>query len=140
MEQTQLVTEKLKTVHIKQSNDKVTQMTWITRNGAYAASTVARTRLSSRLKSKFTIQREGGTPPTAIVTIPYLHTHIYQTYDYSPHKPTRIFNSAKICRSYRDLKFGITFFWNTVYIYVYYTLSSRCPLTPARKKSCPCAI
>ena len=28
----------------------------------------------------------------------------------------RIFNSDKICRSYSDLNFGVTFFWNTVYI------------------------
>jgi len=28
----------------------------------------------------------------------------------------RIFNSDKICRSYSDLNFGATFFWNTVYI------------------------
>ena len=27
----------------------------------------------------------------------------------------RIFNSDKICRSYSDLNFGVTFFWNTVY-------------------------
>ena len=28
----------------------------------------------------------------------------------------RIFNSDEICRSYTDLNFGVTFFWNTVYI------------------------
>jgi len=28
----------------------------------------------------------------------------------------RIFNSDKICRSYSDLNFGVTF-WNTVYIH-----------------------
>ena len=28
----------------------------------------------------------------------------------------RIFNSDKICRSYSDLNFGVTFFLNTVYI------------------------
>jgi len=27
----------------------------------------------------------------------------------------RILNSDKICRSYSDLNFGVTFFWNTVY-------------------------
>jgi len=27
----------------------------------------------------------------------------------------RIFNSDKICRSYSDLNFDVTFFWNTVY-------------------------
>jgi len=32
----------------------------------------------------------------------------------------RIFNSDKICRSYSDLNFGVTFFWNTVYK-VYFT-------------------
>jgi len=30
----------------------------------------------------------------------------------------RIFNSDKICRSYSDLNFGVTFFWNTVYFVV----------------------
>ena len=28
----------------------------------------------------------------------------------------RIFNSDKICHSYSDLNFGVTFFWNTVYV------------------------
>ena len=29
----------------------------------------------------------------------------------------RIINSDKVCRSYSDLNFGVTFFWNTVYNY-----------------------
>jgi len=29
----------------------------------------------------------------------------------------RIFNSGKICHSYSDLNFGVTFFWDTVYMH-----------------------
>ena len=28
----------------------------------------------------------------------------------------RIINSDKVCHSYSDLNFGVTFFWNTVYM------------------------
>jgi len=30
-----------------------------------------------------------------------------------------IINSDKVCRSYSDLNFGVTFFWNTVYYFTY---------------------
>lgn len=36
-----------------------------------------------------------------------------------------IFNSDKICRSYSDLNFGVTFFWNTVYMQLETILSGQ---------------
>ena len=35
----------------------------------------------------------------------------------------RIINSDKVCPSYSDLNFGVTFFWNTVYVSITHKLS-----------------
>jgi len=49
----------------------------------------------------------------------------------------RIFNSDKICRSYSDLNFGVTFLEHSVFHYTYSVFSSR-PTFVCRNCRCIC--